>query len=230
MGGQPLGAKLDSLLRFELLDNDGQLWKAHAPEQFAVEFDELEHLASHVAIKARMHFALKERKLTIPLRLVITPAANEAGSGVEISFNWQAPNGYRVVVQTGSSDISWHESANGPWQMIDDRTKIEFVDWSQRYRYSKESGVSVQSESPSSSIEFSVRLWTTWPVDTFVEAGATSSVTSNVTSNSPAITNAQTGPIAIKVVPGFEGIQLPLHGPRCRRRWPGIKVSWLSAR
>ncbi len=97
-----------------------------------------------------MHFALKERKLTIPLRLVITPAANEAGSGVEISFNWQAPNGYRVVVQTGSSDISWHESANGPWQMIDDRTKIEFVDWSQRYRYSKESGVSVESESPSS--------------------------------------------------------------------------------
>ncbi len=66
-----------------------------------------------------------------------------------------------------------------------------------------------------------VRLWTDWPVDQFVEA-ANNNVITSISSSSPAASvpspPASNRSIAINVVPGFDGTQLPLPRNEMPRR------------
>ncbi len=146
LGGQPLGAKLESLVRFALTDPAGQTWQPQATEQFVVDFDALEHTASGVRIAGRMYFSQGERRQTVPLKVSMEPASSEGQSSIQLSFTFEPPAGYRVLVTPGNETSRIERSPAGPRWIVDDRTSIDFGDWSPRYS-EKDGQVSVASPS-----------------------------------------------------------------------------------
>ncbi len=212
LGGQPLGAKLETLMRFELIDADGKRWQPQAPEQFVIDFDQLEHTTSGVIIQSRMHFGRLDQKMTVPLEIRMEPIADESSSSVNVTLRLQTPADYELFIGVGNENGDWSESTLGPWFNVDDHTSIAFPGWSKRHQFVKGKGINVIGESRDSAIECAIKMWTRWPVDQFIEPTApqADSGTVRAEANASPNTSSSIRPIEINVVPGFEGIQMPL--------------------
>lgn len=215
LGGQPLGAKLESLVRFQLMDAAGAAWKPHALEQFVVDFDELDHSSNGITFKARMYFTKDERRLTVPIEVTMLPTNQPDSSGVDMTFRFSSPANYHVVVHIGQADSQWERNSAGPWMNVDDHTLIAFPDWSSRYGLEAGNAVTVSAPTAAEPVAVGIRLFTTWPVDQFVESSTPPTATGastvpNSATNTAGSAPSRPAPVAIKIVPGFTGVQLPL--------------------
>lgn len=208
LGGQPLGAQLESLVRFELVDSAGESWKPQAIEQFAVDLDGLEHTRSGVKVTARMHFSKGEQKQTVPIEIEMEPEVKawQESSVVKLVFQFIAPPDYQLKVLMADPTTKRLKSTMGPIAVLDEHTQIAVQGWSERHSRSDEIDVLIKAGSENEAISCELDLWTTWPVDQFVEA-----VAANTTGAQPPIAPSPDKPAQeVNVVPGFDGIQLPL--------------------
>ncbi len=214
--------KLESLVRFELLDADGKRWLPRALEQFAIDFDRLQHdQLGAINIGTRMHFAHNQQPLTVPLRMHLEPLPAIAGSdvsGVRLLIEFTPSKEMELEVQAANESLRWTDKAGMPSLVIDDHSAIECTASHNGLVKLTTSGVRVASSAVGQPIRFELTLKTSWPVDQFIEPTSNNANTpASAASNAPSPAEATLQAVNINLVPGFDGIRLPLRGPRCLR-------------
>ncbi|MCC6508641.1 MAG: c-type cytochrome, partial [Pirellulaceae bacterium] len=229
LGGQPLAGQLESLLKIAVLDSAGQRWDTKALEQFAIEFDQLEHTSSGLVWRGRWHIARQTDRRTIPIQMQMEPDESGQSSGQTSGQSTRPkgftcdlavdlPDGYGLLLELDSrSDVDKDGPVqNGLRVKLDARSELVISSDSATISRWKDQPLIALAKSSAARTQVKLRFQTEWPVDEIRRASDTPSGTGSAPSlaNGTGLTGgtapAPQEPRPIKVVPGFDGLQLPL--------------------
>lgn len=201
MGGHPLTNTLETIASFQLKDSQGQIWQCQAEEQFAAEFDGLQHTPQGVAWKGRMGFANQEKHRWVAFDVTVEPIVKldqngTTSSGAEIQFVFQVPSGFALQLVL-ESDLGRSNSKNSWVASVDEKSTVTLL--GTNGTTSQIDPHTIQWSASGQSQQVNMRLETQWSLDEFIEGLAESSKLQQ--------TLAKT---EIDLVPGFDGLQLPL--------------------
>lgn len=222
MGGQPLSQKLNALAGLQLRDAANQIWEAKPLEQFAVEFDALEHTATGITWNGRITFVHKAQQRVVPLELTVEPlsVAASGASGIAMRLKANVPGDSRLILQLDPLAGQLHElkpshdPSSPGWSIaMDSRSRMTVKAVRGKLGRAGEHELQLSAIAAGERVELAIDLETDWPVDEFIDGGTSQAASASATTgstNAPSTTTAQAEPIELDVVPGFDAIQLPL--------------------
>lgn len=212
LGGQPLAAHAQSLARLALVDSNGEVWPATAAEQFAVDFDSLEHTTSGVIWSGRMMFASRSERTSVPITMRLEPlqvaAAGETGVTIEISA--ALPSGSGLIVDIDALGAELQPVAREPatWSAaIDARSQLILHTDADAGKLTSNRQLMARSVKPDGTATIAMRWVTTWTVDQVAESTSRSAVAQPKADADPPEAIEAT---VLKIVPGFDALRLPL--------------------
>ncbi|MFO1063333.1 MAG: hypothetical protein U0892_05650 [Pirellulales bacterium] len=188
-GAPSLNARGERLLGFALRKNDKKLFKAGPIEQFAVEFDGLEHTTTGVRIVGRMYFGeATDTRRTVKLRLEVEELDRQPQvSGIQIRLVFEGLSEGESVAAVDRNGRLIEEIQSPMSLRVDDKSELLIARITQGAP--NQNAISFQLVTSRALDQFAVE--TVKPVE---KADA---------SKKPLSTK-------IAVVPGFEGTQFPL--------------------
>lgn len=231
IGGQPIAQKFETLARLRLRDGQDRLWRPTADEQFATELDALQHTAAGVKWQGRVTFGLESQRHVVPLEISLEPLNRpgelvDGASGMALKLTASVPDDFALVLELDplAGELSPSQNRSAWNTQLDERSKMILASLEGDARASTGSSWTLRPAGRGQPVRLSMELVTQWTVDWFGDAATTATNTDSATTSnaaSSATGNTPTGsaaaqsgpdraPIKIEVVPGFEGVQLPL--------------------
>lgn len=215
LGGQPLAAQTESLVKLSLLDDSGQKWQASAAQQFAVDFDSLEHSASGVKWNGRVTFASQSQTRIVPVQMNIEPLRERSSreSGLSVELLAELPDNFGLTLELDPlvGPLQKSSGATSSWNAaLDTRSTLVFNGPLSTVESAGTSQLISRAIKPGENNRLEMRFVTSWPVDEVAELRPVVSEIKTDTQNSAINSDLLLEPVELKVVPGFSGVRLPL--------------------